>query len=261
MCGRYVLARQKGDLVAGAELTEDWANFNIAPSTVVPVVVDHEQDGGFRREIHSARWGLLPRWAQDEKFSWKTFNARSETAAQKPTFRHAMASQHCAVPASGYYEWRTRTAEGKKPVKTPYFVHPQDPEEMIYFAGLYDWWKIPEGPDAGQWLLSVSILTMASPSGVDAAVAEQGGEVLEDLGQLHDRLPVPLRCATDEQDGLSDWLRSVQDRQQAAAALERARSAAYGIAAGWELREVGPAVGKVSHNGPELIEPASGILF
>jgi putative SOS response-associated peptidase YedK len=36
------------------------------------------------------RWGLIPAWAKDAFIGFKTINAMSETAADKPAFRDAM---------------------------------------------------------------------------------------------------------------------------------------------------------------------------
>lgn len=263
MCGRYVIARAAGDLLGGVPLEEGVENYNVAPTATVPVLVDRADtasSGPWTRELHAARWGLLPRWAENEAFSSRTFNARSETAAEKPAFRHAAKAQHCAVPANGYYEWRRQEVPGRKtPQKTPYFVHPADPEENIYFAGLYDWWRIPEGPEAGQWLLSVSILTMDAPTPHEA----DGSATLEDLGALHDRLPIPLDFRGTEDDGLSRWLRTDPEtatRQTAEQELQALRAGAYPIAATWRLREVGPEVGSVRNNGPDLVEPVERLL-
>jgi putative SOS response-associated peptidase YedK len=33
------------------------------------------------------RWGLVPRWAQDIKAGYSTFNARADSIADKPAFR------------------------------------------------------------------------------------------------------------------------------------------------------------------------------
>lgn len=256
MCGRYVIARAAGDLLGGVELTEALANYNVAPTQTVPILVDHEENGSWSRDIHSARWGLLPRWAKDESFSSRAFNARSETVVEKPTFRHAVKAQRCAVPANGYYEWAKHhvddgSAKGKT-VKTPYFVHPEDPQESICFAGLYEWWKITSGQNEGQWLLSTTILTTSSPD-EDSA---QGNETLEGLGALHDRLPIPLR-STGESDELTAWLRADFEPDEAVA---RIRDQANDVAAEWVLTEVGPEVGSVANNGPELMEPVSRLL-
>jgi putative SOS response-associated peptidase YedK len=52
--------------------------------------------------------GLVQPWAKDAKMS--PINAKAETAAEKPFFRHATRRRRCLVPADGYYEWK---AEGK----------------------------------------------------------------------------------------------------------------------------------------------------
>ncbi|MCT1367466.1 SOS response-associated peptidase [Kocuria massiliensis] len=256
MCGRYVIARASGDLLGGVELEESLTNYNVAPTHTVPILVDHPNDGGFTREIHGARWGLLPVWAKDESFSSRAFNARSETVTEKPTFRHAVKSQRCAIPATGYYEWKKSTpSTGGRTQKTPFYVHPENSDDNIYFAGLYEWWKIPEGEHAGEWLLSTTILTMPSPGESDAE--KFSSETLNELGELHDRLPIPLRYSGDDNDELSVWMRA---QEEADVAVERIRGQAYDVAREWVLTEVGREVGSVAHNGPELIQPVERLI-
>src|SRR5690606_15517766 len=81
-----------------------------------------------------ARWSLVPGWSGELKLKFPTFNARSESAGVKPTFRDAVRRSRALIPASGYFEWLT---EGKS--KTPYFVRSTDVPVM--FAGLYSWWR------------------------------------------------------------------------------------------------------------------------
>jgi putative SOS response-associated peptidase YedK len=59
------------------------------------------------------------------------FNARSETAAEKPSFREALRRKRCVVPVSGFYEWRR---EGDR--KEPYHVVRSDGAPLL-LAGIY----------------------------------------------------------------------------------------------------------------------------
>lgn len=50
-------------------------------------------------------FGLLPSWSKDDKLARHTYNARSETVAAKPSFRHAWRRrQFCLVPVQSFYE-------------------------------------------------------------------------------------------------------------------------------------------------------------
>lgn len=269
------MARAVGDLVAetGAlppeeELVLPAPNWNVPPTADVKVVLeraveaDQLPDDGHpvletgspqvRREIHVARWGLVPIWAKDLSVGVRAFNARSETVTEKPTFRSAVRARRCAIPVDGYYEWLKPAAgdkgpDGKAARKRPFYVHRQD-GGMIFFAGLYEWWKDPAVADGepGQWVLSCTILTGPSPE------SGTGDETLEQLHGLHDRLPLPMDRAT-----LDEWLRpeKLASAEQAQELVDMVLAQAYGTAAEWTLREVDPAVGTVQNNGPELIEP------
>ena len=56
------------------------------------------------RELVPVRWGLIPGWAKDESFGSKTFLARSESAAEKPTFRRAFRQLRCIIPVTAFFE-------------------------------------------------------------------------------------------------------------------------------------------------------------
>ncbi|WP_235906788.1 SOS response-associated peptidase family protein [Pseudomonas saliphila] len=63
--------------------------------------------------LNVGRLGLFPFWAKDEKFGRRTYNARSETASSKASFRSAWAKgQYCIIPATAISEpdWRSGKA-------------------------------------------------------------------------------------------------------------------------------------------------------
>lgn len=251
MCGRYVMARAVGDLLAkfDAELEREIVvrpSWNIAPTTAVPVVLERLLDGGVARQLHLARWGLVPSWAKDPGIGAKMINARSETVLEKPAFREAVTSRRCAVPAEGYYEWK-----GSGKGKQPYYVHAADDGGMV-FAGVYEWWrdtsKVPGDP--GRWILSTSILTASSTE----ALTTQGSlgrgpeaPVLRELAVLHDRVPLAMSA-----EAMDEWLNPVAE--DAAALVGLVRSQARRVAEGWRIDPVGAAVGSVRNDSPELIQ-------
>jgi putative SOS response-associated peptidase YedK len=65
------------------------------------------------REAMAGLFGLIPHWAGELTFGRRTYNARSETVAEKPSFRDAWRNaQHCIVPVERIYEpdWRSGSA-------------------------------------------------------------------------------------------------------------------------------------------------------
>lgn len=228
MCGRYVMATPASDLVALFEIDEAGADlpepsWNIPPTTTVPVVVEprpRDETPPIRR-LEAARWGLVPAWADDIAIGSRAFNARSETAASKPMFRDGVRERRALVPADGWYEWQ-RQGE----TKTPHYIHGESP---LTFAGLYAWWKQPDG----RWLLSTTILTTASAGA---------------LADVHERMPVVV--APEMRDA---WLDPDEDGE---AALEAVVAEAAESAAGLRMHVVDRRVGNVREQGPELIAPA-----
>jgi putative SOS response-associated peptidase YedK len=96
-------------------------------------------------------FGLLPHWATDQKLARSTYNARSETAATKPSFRDAWKkSRHCIIPANAIYEpdWRSGRAISTRIARAD--------GQPMGIAGLWDSWKQPDGT----WLHSYTMLTI-----------------------------------------------------------------------------------------------------
>jgi len=240
MCGRFVVTSSTIELVTlfdvqfvGENLPEP--SWNIAPTQSVAVVVDsvsreHPDEEPVRR-LEAARWGLVPSWAKDLSIGSKAFNARIETAAEKPMFRSAVASHRAIVPASGYFEWRTTDG-----VKIPEYIFSADGKPLA-FAALYSWWRDPtvSSPTSSDWMLSTTILTRASTGAI---------------ANIHDRMPVFL-----DRSLIDDWLDPEQ--RGTAGLLDVAAKSATGVEKGLRHHEVDRAVGSVRNNSPELIEPAA----
>lgn len=120
------------------------------PGYAAPLVVKSHQTG--RVACGSARFGLIPGWAKDEKISRHTYNARSETVAEKPSYRTAWRQrQFGLVLVDDFYEpsyesgkavrWRIKLASG----------------EPFGIACLWDRWT---DPDSGDRVVSFSMLTV-----------------------------------------------------------------------------------------------------
>lgn len=239
MCGRFVIAGNKADLIDAFDVDEAIADevepsWNVAPTDTVQLVVERldPETGELTRRLEPARWGLIPSWSKSAAVGARMINARSETVLEKPSFRSAALKRRGIVPADGYYEWR-RNADGSK---TPVYLHGADGAHLG-FAGLYEFWRDPatvsEEHPQGSWVVSCTIITR--PAG-DA------------LGEIHDRTPVIVPPALR-----GDWLDPRNDSRPAVQELLDAIPDPQLVP-----RVVGNRVGSVRNNGPDLIEPLPG---
>lgn len=65
------------------------------------------------RELLVGSFGLIPHWTKDDLIARRTYNARTETVHEKPSFRDAWRqSHHYIIPAEAIYEpdWRSGRA-------------------------------------------------------------------------------------------------------------------------------------------------------
>ena len=166
MCGRFTLVAP-GDAIAelfnlaGAPAISP--RYNIAPTQPVAGIRISQKDKA--RELTHFHWGLIPRWAKDSSIGSKMINARSETAAEKPSFRAAMRYRRCLIPADGFYEWRK--VNGRK---QPMRIQIKD-GGLFAIAGLWEHWQSRDGSE----IESCTLLT-TNPN--------------EKLKQVHNRMPV-----------------------------------------------------------------------
>jgi len=149
MCGRFALTAtpdQTATFLGLAELDEFPARYNIAPTQpILAVLSAGPQAPGSNRPDRMAllvRWGLIPAWVKDTRGFPLLFNARSEGAAEKASFRAAMRHRRALVPASGFYEWQQ--AAGRR--GQPYWVRPKR-GGLVAFAALVETYAEPGGSE------------------------------------------------------------------------------------------------------------------
>ena len=189
MCGRFTQRLSWRELHKLLDLVGTPLNlrprYNVAPSQDVAVARAAEE----RRTLAMLRWGLIPAWAKDPAIGHRLINARSETVAEKPSFRSAFRHRRCLIPADGFYEWRR---EGK--TRQPWLFGLRDGAPFV-FAGLWERWTVPAGAaltgslaerSPGDAIETCTILTAAA-NGTVAAV--------------HGRMPVIL-----PRDAYGPWL-------------------------------------------------------
>lgn len=222
MCGRYTLTAP-GDAIVEAfslpEVPDLRPRYNIAPTQEVAAVRRGKEGRGFAW----LKWGLVPRWAEDPSIGNRMINARSETAAEKPSFRSAFKKQRCLVVADGYYEWK-KLPDG---TKQPYYIRLKG-GAPFGIAGLWEHWEGEGGPVDSCTLLTTSPNELA--------------------GSIHDRMPVIL--APEDYDL---WLDP--------AVADRAKLEALLRAYDGEKMEAWPVsrfVNSPTNDGPRCIEPVAG---
>ncbi|MFZ4062837.1 MAG: SOS response-associated peptidase [Polynucleobacter sp.] len=123
---------------------------DVFPTYPGPIVLKSHNTG--RTAIGLARFGLLPSWAKEETFGKKTYNARTETVAEKPSYRSAWKNRHYALAlVDSFYE---PSYESGKAVRTRI---KQANDEPMAIASIWDTWT---DPDNGELVVSFSMLTI-----------------------------------------------------------------------------------------------------
>ncbi len=233
MCGRFTqrLSSSEFARIFGASDEAGLAGerYNVSPTQTVAAVVQRSDD----RVVERFRWGLVPPWAAAPTGGGRLINARAETLASSPAFRHSFRAKRCLIPADGFYEWlRTPAA------RQPYYITAADGSALA-FAGLWSAWRdraagrasdgdeTPEAPP----LLSCTIAT-TTPNEV--------------MATIHNRMPVIL-----PPDAWNRWLDPTADPGELLALLRP-------FAGRLVATPVAPLVNSPRNQGPRLIEPLAG---
>ena len=120
------------------------------PLGTAPFIRLHE-DGSGNKVIDDGIFGLLPHFAKELAYGRRTYNARSETVHQLPSFKESWAhGRRCIIPAEAVYEQNYESGKAvrwcvQKPGAVPMGI-----------AGVYRQWR---GPD-GRFLWTFAMLTV-----------------------------------------------------------------------------------------------------
>ena len=136
--------------MTGLEPVQDYPAESF-PGYVAPIIrADAEAASGLRVDL--AVFGLIPSWSKDRSIGRRTYNARTETVAEKPSYRTAWRQrQFCLVPVERFFEpcWETGKA-------VPWSIHRQDGEPFTV-AAIWDRWTERA---TGEIVVSFSMLTI-----------------------------------------------------------------------------------------------------
>jgi len=137
----------------------------------IPVIAQEDD-----ARVQLMQWGLIPAWSRDrqeaEKIRKGTYNARSETLHEKPSFRGALNRGRCLIIARGFFEWQLANQN-----RIPWYISLKNGAPFA-FAGLCDTWK---DPYSGEILKSCSIITT------------KANPMMERIHNTKKRMPVILK--------------------------------------------------------------------
>lgn len=195
MCGRFTLRTPLTVLIEQFDLDASGdrqlplfeARYNIAPTQYIFVVrVDPTTS---TRGGAMLRWGLIPSWATADKLGAgpPLINARSETLAEKPSFRTAFRKRRCLIPADGFYEWQ-QSASGAKGKKQPFYIHRPDGEPFA-FAGLWERWTAKDAEPSPNPSPKRRGIVGGGPLVIDSCTIVTTAANRR-MSELHERMPV-----------------------------------------------------------------------
>jgi putative SOS response-associated peptidase YedK len=223
MCGRFVMISPipviaKRFNVEAVCLADIKPSYNISP--MQEIVIINKMD---TKQLVPCRWGFLPVWVKDPSMGNKMINARAETIAEKPAFRHAFKGQRCLIAADGFYEWENR--QGKK---YPVYISLKS-REPFGLAGLYNFWKSSQEDT----ICTAVIITT---------------ETNELIKPIHDRMPVIIPKEKED-----FWIDPANKNEEGLLRVLKPYPTEE-----MELYPVSPRINSGGYNSPANIEPVEG---
>jgi putative SOS response-associated peptidase YedK len=153
------------------------------PGYPAPIVVKSHQTGRIASGL--ARFGLIPAWAKDDKISRHTYNARTETVHEKPSYRTAWRQRRLGIALlDNFYEPSYVSGKAER-WEIKLAAH-----EPLGIASLWDTWTHPQ---SGELITSFTMLTINADT----------HPVMKQFHKPEDEKRTPLILSTNQFD---DWL-------------------------------------------------------
>lgn len=134
----------------GVDLPQAEYPLEAYPGYSAPIVLKSHQSG--RIACGLARFGLIPSWAKDDKIGRHTYNARSETVKEKPSYRSAWKQRRFAIALLDNF-FEPNYVSGKA-ARWKIELSSQEP---FGIASLWDTWT---DPTSGELVTSFTMLTV-----------------------------------------------------------------------------------------------------
>ena len=143
----------------------------------IPVIAQEDP-----ARVQLMQWGLIPAWSRDreeaERIRKGTYNARSESLHEKPSFKGALNKGRCLIIARGFFEWQLINKR-----RIPWHISLKN-ENPFVFAGLCDTWR---DPLSGEILNSCSLITTGA------------NPMMEKIHNTKKRMPVILKKELEDE--------------------------------------------------------------
>jgi len=200
----------------------------------IPVIAQEDSS-----QVQLMQWGLIPAWSRDreeaERIRKGTYNARSETLHEKPSFKEALSRGRCLIIAGGFFEWQLVDQ-----VKIPWYITLKNGTPFV-FAGLCDSWR---DSLSGETSRTCSIITT------------EANPLMEKIHNTKKRMPVILNKDMEQ-----DWISgepSLLNRRKLLQAYNESDLKAYTVTPRLSSPQAEPS-------DPRMVEPfeqlSTGKLF
>ena len=190
MCTNFTPTRNSTWVKAqfGVELPASEYPTEAYPGYAAPFVLKSHQTG--RVACGLARFGLIPSWAKDNKIGRHTYNARSETVREKPSYRTAWRQRRFGIAlVDNFYEPNYVSGKAQR------WQIKLESNEPFGIASIWDTWI---DPNSGELVTSFSMLT----------VNADAHPVMNQFHRPGDEKRTPVVLATHQ---FNEWLSADED--------------------------------------------------